>query len=73
MSSSSPKAYLSEVRVGWYFLVRFISSDDLVHFSSICLKHVNADIEKKKRIRYRFINSMFQTVFLSFKFLEIRH
>ena len=47
MSSSSPKAYLSEVRVGWYFIVRFISSDDLVHFSSICLKHVNADIEKK--------------------------
>ena len=50
MRSTSPKAYLSEVRIGWYFLVRFISCSDLVFlvlFSSICLKHVNADTKKK--------------------------
>ena len=69
MRSTSPKAYLSEVRIGWYFLVRFISCSDLVFlvlFSSICLKHVNADTKKKKRIRCGFINSIFRNKFLSF-------
>ena len=50
---------LSEVRVGWHFLVRFISCNNfgfLVLFSSICFKHVNADIAKKQ-IRYSFVNS----------------
>ena len=50
---------LSEVRVGWHFLVRFISCNNfgfLVLFSSICFKHVNADIAKKK-IWYSFVNS----------------
>ena len=30
MCSTSLKAYLHEVRVGWYFLVRFISCNDLI-------------------------------------------
>ena len=50
MCKTSPKVDLPEVRVGWYFLVRFITCDDvvfLVLFSSICLKYVNADIEEE--------------------------
>ena len=30
MCSSSPKAYKSEVRAGWYFLLPFITGNDLV-------------------------------------------
>ena len=30
MCNTSPKAYLSEMRVGWYFLLRVISCNDLV-------------------------------------------
>ena len=30
MCNTSPKAYLSEVRVGWYFLVRVVSYNNLV-------------------------------------------
>ena len=68
--STSPKAYQLEVRVGWYFLVCFITCTDLlmrflVLFSLICFKHVKADTEKK-RIRYSFINSIYRNKFLRF-------
>ena len=68
MCSSSPKAYLSEVRVGWHFLVRFISCNDvvfLVLLSSTCFERANLD-KANKQIRYTFINTIFRNKFLRF-------